>query len=151
MVDRKCRKCENSIPYKKEINGKIRNLQGRKFCLECSPFGNHNTKSDIDKETVRGNKPFSEWDEDYKKSFKQKMYNRRFDRKQKLVDLAGGKCSICSYDKCMKALSFHHVNPKTKSFGLSSENLHNRSWDVILEEFKKCILVCMNCHAEIHS
>ena len=39
-----CKNCENEFPYKVEIGGKVRNLQNRKYCLDCSPFGEHNTK-----------------------------------------------------------------------------------------------------------
>ena len=39
-----CRKCETPFPVKKEIDGKVRNLQNRKYCLTCSPFGSGNTK-----------------------------------------------------------------------------------------------------------
>ena len=47
------------------------------------------------------------------------------------------------------ALDFHHLNPKEKDFNLSNRNL-NMDWDVIKEELDKCILVCSNCHREIH-
>jgi hypothetical protein len=71
--------------------------------------------------------------------------------KEKLIALHGGCCVVCGYNKCRGALSFHHLKPEEKSFGLSAENLHNRSWDDILDEWKKCVLVCLNCHMEIHS
>ena len=40
-----CLICGKSFPFKMMIDGKIRHLGGRKFCIECSPFGKHNTKS----------------------------------------------------------------------------------------------------------
>lgn len=134
------------------IDGKIRNLQNRKFCLECSAFGSNNTKPDIDSPTKKPfGKPYSEWHESSKQHHRDKMARKRIERKDELIKLSGGCCSVCGYDKCRKALSFHHLNPELKSFGLSAENLHNRSWDDILNEWKKCILVCLNCHMEIHS
>jgi hypothetical protein len=152
METRTCRKCKNKIPFKKMIDGKIRNLSNRKFCLDCSPFGSKNTKPDIDKQTVKpSGTPYSEWDESYKQAHRDKMAKKRIERKDQLIELSGGKCSVCGYDKCRRALSFHHSKPELKSFGLSAENLHNRPWDDILNEWQKCILLCLNCHMEIHS
>ena len=61
----------------------------------------------------------------------------------------GGKCAVCGYDKCQRALSFHHVNPKEKDFDLSSRGL-TRSWERIKKEIDKCVLLCANCHMELH-
>lgn len=69
-------------------------------------------------------------------------------RKAKLVAHFGGKCVICSYDTCQQALQFHHLDPSKKEFGISASGVC-RSWNKMLEEAKKCILVCCRCHAEI--
>ena len=39
-----CKKCNQKFPNSLKIDDKIRNLQRRKYCLNCSPFGKHNTK-----------------------------------------------------------------------------------------------------------
>ena len=74
-------------------------------------------------------------------------------RRKKLKDMAieygGGKCQVCGYDRCKRALSFHHKEPSQKDFGLSSRGL-TRSWEKTKTEIDKCILVCANCHMEIH-
>lgn len=69
--------------------------------------------------------------------------------KRKLVEYKGGKCEICGYDKCLNALDFHHRNPEEKEFNLNSAN-YTRPLDVLYKEVDKCILVCSNCHREIH-
>lgn len=69
--------------------------------------------------------------------------------KLKAVALLGGKCCRCGYDKCVSALEFHHTDPTQKDFAISSGGI-NRSWDRVKTELLKCILVCANCHAEIH-
>ena len=61
----------------------------------------------------------------------------------------GNKCQICGYNKSIAALEFHHLNPKEKEYQLSSGNCRSIQED--LEEAKKCILVCSNCHKEIHA
>ena len=74
-------------------------------------------------------------------------------RKKKidLVNLFGGKCSECGYDKNLAALTFHHLDPKEKSFKMDMRSLSNRKWSTIKREADKCILLCANCHAELHS
>ena len=65
----------------------------------------------------------------------------------KIKQLRGGKCVRCGYDKCLKALEFHHVDPTKKDFNISND--HFKLVDAI-NESKKCILICSNCHKEFH-
>jgi ribosomal protein L30E len=67
--------------------------------------------------------------------------------KIKLVEYKGGKCEKCEYKKCIEALEFHHLNPNEKDFTISGKSW---SFDRLKEEVDKCILVCSNCHKEIH-
>jgi hypothetical protein len=73
---------------------------------------------------------------------------RRRKVKAILVEEAGGRCALCGYDRCVAALQFHHVDPSTKSFGLSRKGV-TRGLDVLREEAAKCTLLCANCHAEV--
>lgn len=70
-------------------------------------------------------------------------------KKQRLVNALGGKCCLCGYNKCLSALQFHHTDPNQKDFAIS-DNAH-MAFEKALEEAKKCILVCANCHREIHA
>ena len=69
-------------------------------------------------------------------------------RKRDLISLYGGKCSLCGYNKSIKALEFHHIKPQDKKYALGTGNCHKLQDD--LTEAKKCLLVCANCHREIH-
>jgi len=75
-------------------------------------------------------------------------------RRKKIREMAreykGGKCMICGYGKCPDALDFHHRNPKDKEFALSDGGL-TRSWDRVKKEIDKCVLICANCHREVHA
>ena len=68
--------------------------------------------------------------------------NRGFVRRVKSIF----GCSVCGYKKSLLALHFHHVGPKvnevSKMFGYSRKN--------VKKEIRNCILVCSNCHCEIH-
>ena len=76
---------------------------------------------------------------------------RGLKRKLFLVGELGGECSICGYKKNSSALDLHHLNPSEKSFALDLRSLSNRKQSKIDEEIKKCILLCRNCHSEIHN
>ncbi len=76
---------------------------------------------------------------------------RGLKRKFELIKLKGGKCSSCGYDKNIAALEFHHLDPSQKESKLDTRKLSNSTMENILKEIEKCILVCANCHREIHS
>ena len=72
------------------------------------------------------------------------------DKKRKaLILYAGGKCQICGYDKCDRALEFHHLNPANKRFSIASHI--DRKMEMLYEEVDKCVLLCANCHREYHA
>jgi len=75
---------------------------------------------------------------------------RGWKRKINCVKKLGGCCCVCGYKKNYAALTFHHKNPKEKHFQLDIRSLSNRKLSWIDTELKKCILVCNNCHAELH-
>lgn len=75
---------------------------------------------------------------------------RRTHLREKAVVEGGGKCQICGYNREITALEFHHKDESQKDFGLSQRGL-TRSWEKIKAEIAKCILVCANCHREIHA
>ena len=74
---------------------------------------------------------------------------RRRKNKDMAIEYKGGKCEKCGYNKCNGALEFHHLNPEEKDFSISTSGT-TKSFERIKKEIDKCILVCANCHREIH-
>jgi hypothetical protein len=72
---------------------------------------------------------------------------RRDKLKKMSIEYKGGKCETCGYNKCNRALTFHHLDPTKKEFALSRANI---SWDKVKAELDKCVLLCFNCHMELH-
>lgn len=66
------------------------------------------------------------------------------------LEYAGKQCSCCGYNKCIEALEFHHLDPNEKDFSISDRDIL-LDWEQIKKELDKCIVVCANCHREIHS
>jgi hypothetical protein len=160
-----CKKCDSHFPNRIEIDGKMRNIQRRKYCLECSPFNGHNTikletlppgvsKGGISrcKCSICGREYV--YTSKNRKGHTRKICNscsvntRRVKLKSKSVEYKGGRCIMCGYDKCLAALEFHHKDSSTKCFSFSGS--HSRSWDNIKNELDKCDLLCSNCHKELH-
>ena len=84
-----------------------------------------------------------------KKSNSQAVSDFRRRRKENLLKVAGDKCNICNYSKAISALEFHHIDPTKKEYSIASKGTcHNIQQDLL--EVQKCILVCANCHREIH-
>jgi transposase len=81
---------------------------------------------------------------------KRAVSNWRRRAKLRLVEAAGGHCLLCGYDRHPGALHFHHLDPAQKRYTLSRAG-HTRSFAEALEEAKKCVLLCANCHAEIEA
>ncbi len=157
-----CLKCSNEFPNRIVIDGKPRVLNSRKYCLECSPFDQHNTsKIHIQKYNklcpkCQEVKPISEF---YKRTNRKDPYtyckpcttivtkDRIRKLKKQAVDYKGGKCIKCGYNKCQASLEFHHLDPSKKDFTIGH---NNKAFKNIKSELDKCILLCRNCHGEIH-
>lgn len=142
-------KCGNEIPNTKIIDGKRRNLRNRTVCLDCLPFGESNFRQKTKEEIRSANAEKS-----------RRHYHRRKaklgvdpirllreTRKQEIIDAIGGSCQLCGYDKAVRNLAFHHIS--NKEFELSSRGFQY-SIEKIIAEVRKCILVCHNCHGEVH-
>lgn len=78
------------------------------------------------------------------------VQRRRLKVKQLCLEYKGGCCQLCGYSRCSAALEFHHLNPNEKDFGIAA-NGHTKSFEKIKQELDKCILVCSNCHQELHN
>lgn len=126
MTSKFCKGCGKKIPRKIPHTNKKTN-KSRKYCFNCSPSkrpnGNHTKEH---------------------KSERRK-------RKEALVKMLGGHCTECGYNKSMGALSFHHKSPKDKLFDISNNGNLMQDWDIVVKEAKKCELLCLNCHAELHN
>lgn len=68
-----------------------------------------------------------------------------------MIDAMGGKCQCCGYDKCNDALAFHHIDPTLKDLSFGGTRANPTSWHKVADELRKSILVCHNCHSEIHA
>jgi hypothetical protein len=64
-----------------------------------------------------------------------------------ILALFGGRCLRCGYDRCARALHFHHADSSEKYEWSNSGKASLREVSSHPERF---ILLCANCHAEEH-
>ena len=106
-------------------------------CIRC----NKDIVVDLSK---RGPKPTKFCSVRCRRNYRIILFRRRL--KIKAVAYLGGKCAKCGYNKCMRALQFHHRDRNQKEFGIAHPSI--KAWKRIQKELDKCDLLCSNCHAE---
>jgi len=87
----------------------------------------------------------------YKPTCKGCEYAADCERYYKIISeyFNGLSCSQCGYSRCAHALELHHINPAEKEYGVSK--MKNYSEAKIVKELSKCVLLCANCHREVHA
>ena len=151
-----CQKCGKYFPINIKIDGKRRNLKNRKFCLECSPFGLHNTRKLTEYlykcskcgDTNPENFPKGRYAECKKCRTR---YNKRNikDSKLRAIEYLGGKCMCCGFSSGTSAFDFHHINPASKDSNFKTHLYW--SWERLQRELDDCLLLCSNCHRQLHA
>lgn len=81
----------------------------------------------------------------FKSRANQTRYRREFLTKYKMEHA----CQKCG-ESHFACLQFHHRDPLTKSFEMSSVKAMTVSMRLFNQEFQKCDLLCANCHLKIH-
>lgn len=156
-----CQKCNSDIPTYIYVNDVRRNLCKRKYCLSCSPFGGKNRKK-LNGESRKDQREHkcecgeTNPDKFYgnKRSICGKCHNQYTikvgqEKRKKGIDLLGGKCLLCGYSKYCGSLDFHHVSPEVKDDKF--DQMRGWSWSRIQKELENCVLLCRNCHGEVHA
>lgn len=136
---------------KKEYELDGRSPKNRKYCYRCVPIGDEKASKKITKK-IREKAHKSPSKLKSNKRALEKLKKRRemmVDEIDKLLNDIKKECSLCGYNKCRRALHYHHKIPNKKVRDLSAKGKFKN-----IEEFKKevskCVLLCANCHAEAH-
>lgn len=81
----------------------------------------------------------------------QRVKEWRARTKERIVIAMGGACVCCGYNTCHSVLHCHHTDPTQKEFSFGAIRANPAQWSTIVDELMKCVLVCANCHGEIHA
>ena len=88
-----------------------------------------------------------DYENELKKRKSSSDYDKNWQQKWIVKQLKVNGCAICGYNKCNRALCFHHVEPRTKKFEIRVGRIR---YSGLQEEVGKTICLCLNCHAEVH-
>lgn len=135
MITKVCSKCKQSkeaIP--ENFNRRSNQKDGLNYyCRECDHakgkkfYDGH--KAQIYEKEKRLKKAKRQWWVE----FKQDLY-----------------CKECGESR-WQCITFHHRDPKSKSFALGDAINRNLRKESILEEIEKCDVLCANCHMVLHN
>jgi hypothetical protein len=156
---RKCSGCATDIWYenKSGLCNKCKSLK-TKILIKCKNCDDEITKSNNTGlcRTCKSSSVAEERQLNFQPQIKSKEYQRRAVKEHRLkskialLEYKGNKCECCGYNKVNSALEFHHLDSKTKLFNISSSQVKKRSQEELFREIDKCILLCANCHRELH-
>jgi hypothetical protein len=68
--------------------------------------------------------------------------------KSEYVKAFGGRCQLCGYSRCLRALHFHHLSPDNKPERVCKA-IYGCSRRRALTFLNGTVLLCSNCHAEV--
>ena len=135
-------KLKTKIPFYRGGNRKTYPIGSKLKCSCCKK--NKDIKNFYPKRTSNA------YHTNCKECLKKKILATQKNLKILCVKYKGGKCCNCGYKKYLGALEFHHINPKEKDFVISQSRKKDLT-PTIKKELDKCLLVCSNCHREIHA
>ena len=128
-----CRKCGKELPMTDEYFYKRREDRYQSQCKECS----------------------RKYNKEYYEAHKEKIsqnnrvgYARRERVKGELLAKWRKPCQKCGEQR-LYLIQFHHIDPTTKEFNVST-SAGNKKTEIVEEEVKKCVCLCSNCHDEFH-
>ena len=104
----------------KNCREEFESYKNRRYCKKCKKFSNSSTMRMI--------------------------RNREFIKSYK----KDKRCELCGYNKYPEILQFHHKDRNLKNEGVNVLMKTLKNLDLIKSEIKKCIILCPNCHNELH-
>ena len=144
MDKKKCPKCKKTLPvsmYSREKSGKLFG-----YCISCHREWALKYYHDNHEKCRERNKKYCKENSARLQELNKK---RKLENKKLFVDYKGGKCSVCGYKKCISALEFHHLNSNEKNKNIM-KHIPAQTFQRAKPELDKCILLCANCHREMH-
>ncbi len=77
---------------------------------------------------------------------------RRSNLREKIREFKRGSdgCRNCE-ETAPECLDFHHPNPAEKSESVNKMVPQGYGWEAIKKEIGKCVLLCANCHRQLHT
>lgn len=147
----------DNIDKIKEYQKEYREKNREKYNIYHREWNKKNRKKISKKESERKRR----WKEKNPEKYRQKLYDTKIKCLKAwwtILEKHFGeiKCQVCGFKGNFACFDFHHRNPKDKKIGGLSSRLHStlpfyEPGKKLMEEIKKCDLLCRNCHSNLHS
>jgi 5-methylcytosine-specific restriction endonuclease McrA len=85
--------------------------------------------------------------QDYNEYIRKYLKRRYDERRARGLAMLGGRCVRCG---TTEDLAFDHIDPSTKLFDIA-DRMAQYQWERIVDELKKCQLLCSSCHGKKHN
>jgi len=133
-----CSRCELEKPIRSFDKQKLKGIYYYKpYCSACKSKRHRENNPEVRKSIkARGVRKYAQ--------------NRLQVKLDLMTHINQTVCKICGFID-VRALTFHHLDKNNKSFSISYGFTHCYSFERLLEEAKKCDVLCHNCHNIIHS
>ena len=82
-----------------------------------------------------------------KRQYRDYSLNRQ-KRMENWINSLKTPCVFCGENDPI-CIDWHHIDPNEKSFAIS--HIKGKAKERTLEEMKKCICICSNCHRKLHA
>ena len=140
-----CSKCKKELPVSQFWKSKTSSDGLYCYCKSCASKIRQQYQKD-NPEKIR------EYSKRHWKKYRQEKINGdrlRMYARQEFLDTLKSPCVKCGESRPY-IIQFHHVDPSTKTFAVASGAAHHKTKDEVVEEAKKCVCLCANCHKEFH-
>lgn len=85
-----------------------------------------------------------------KQYYKDKSVARKIVLREKIDEIKSKLYCIECGENDLSCLDFHHINKDNKEIEISTALSRGWSFNKILLEMEKCIILCANCHRKLH-
>jgi len=133
---KKCIRCEKDKEFSEFNKNKHKKDGFHNYCRKCS--------NEITSKNYYLNK------DKHISQVKKNNIQRKIESRKVVDEFKKNGCSVCS-EKDESCLDFHHLDPKTKKHSVAKLANGTYSVKTVLEEIKKCIVLCANCHRKYHA
>ena len=145
-IDKKvCCICKKELPITEYYKNKSSKDGLQYFCKACSRINTKKYQTDNpDKIKAYNRKHWWKYRDEKIKGERVRMDNR-----QVFLDSLKTPCVKCGESRVW-VIQFHHKDNSNKLFSIGDSKRYHRSKQSIIEESKKCVCLCANCHKEFH-
>lgn len=138
ITEKKCSRCEQTKPITEFHRDNSMKVGYKSWCKQCVKEEYQIHREKRYETTKRWKVANKDKCNTYDKTAK--------GRKYEFVESLKTPCVKCGEDRTY-VIEFHHIDPSTKLFNIAKSTRNNNS---LLEESKKCVCLCANCHKEFH-